>query len=259
MGWPGHVHRQLIHACEFRNTAAVAGSDVLVIGPGNSGVDVLNHLVRSDVGRVWLSARSGMTILPAQVLGVPLHPIAATSRYLPVKVQDVNARVLQRMLFGDLTRYGYPRATVGPFTRVAADGVTAAVDAGFVKALKAGRVAMKPGIERFEQDNVIFTDGTHEKPDVVITATGYRPGLVPHVGHLVNLDQIGMPPFTAASPSPDHPGLWFFGLTRSIYGNMKLPTPRSPPTRPTDDAEHRRLTHRAEPHTSLTTNTAKQR
>jgi putative flavoprotein involved in K+ transport len=57
---------------------------------------------------------------------------------------------------------------------------------------------------------------------VVICATGYRPALWPLVGHLVALDESGMPPFTGPSSSPGHPGLWFFGLDRSIYGNMHI-------------------------------------
>jgi hypothetical protein len=36
------------------------------------------------------------------------------------------------------------------------------------------------------------------------------------------LDAYGMPPFTGTALSPRHPGLWFFGLDRSIYGNMHI-------------------------------------
>jgi hypothetical protein len=97
-----------------------------------------------------------------------------------------------------------------------------AVDNGFVSALKAGRIIMKPGTERFDGPDACFTDGTTCRPDVVICATGYRPGLAPLAGHLVALDSFGMPPFTGTSSSPRHPGLWFFGLDRSIYGNMHV-------------------------------------
>jgi hypothetical protein len=38
----------------------------------------------------------------------------------------------------------------------------------------------------------------------------------------VALDESGMPPFTGPSSSPLHPGLWFFGLDSSIYGNMHV-------------------------------------
>ena len=222
--WPGMAAFGgiLIHARQFRNVAAMAGLDVLVVGPGNSGVDLLGHLAGSDAGKLWLSARSGMNISPLRLGGVPLHPVSVMGRYLPLAWQDANARVVQRLAFGDLTRLGYPQSALGAFTRAAADGVTVAVDDGFVRALKAGRITMKPAIDRFDGPQVRFTDGTSCAPDAVICATGYRPGLEQIAGHLVTLDAHGMPPFTGASSSPLHPGLWFFGLDRSIYGNMHV-------------------------------------
>jgi len=129
---------------------------------------------------------------------------------------------VQRLAFGDLSRFGYPRPALGPFTRQLTDGVTIAVDDGFARALKTGRVVMKPGIDRFDGPRVCFTDGTSCAPDIVICATGYRPGIEALAGHLVALDQRGMPPFVGAASSPDHPGLWFFGLDSSIYGNMHV-------------------------------------
>ena len=217
-GFPGTV----IHAGQFRNVAEMAGLDVLVVGPGNSGVDLLGHLADSEAGKLWLSARSGMNITPLRLGGVPLHPVSVLGRYLPLPWQDANARAVQRLAFGDVTRLGYPRPALGAFTRAAADGVTVAVDDGFVRALKAGRVTMKPAIDRFDGPQVCFTDGTSCAPDAVICATGYRPGLEHIAGHLVTLDAQGMPPFTGTRSSPRHPGLWFFGLDRSIYGNMHV-------------------------------------
>ena len=222
--WPGMASfpGTLIHAGQFRNTGEMAGRNVLVVGPGNSGVDLLNHLVRSDAAKLWLSARSGMNITPLRLAGIPLHPVSLAGRRLPRRAQDASLRAVQRLAFGDLSGYGYPRSDLGAFTRIAADGVTVAVDDGFVGALKSGRVMMKPGVDRVEGRNVCFADGSACAPDVVICATGYRPALWPLVGHLVALDESGMPPFTGPSSSPLHPGLWFFGLDRSIYGNMHV-------------------------------------
>ena len=212
----------LIHAGQFRSTEEMAGRDVLVVGPGNSGVDLLNHLAGSDAARLWLSARSGMNISPLRLAGIPLHPVSIAGRRLPRRAQDANVRAIQRLAFGDLSRYGYPRSDLGAFTRITADGVTVAVDDGFVRALKTGRVMMKPAVDRVEGRKVCFADGSACAPDVVICATGYRPALGPLVGHLVALDESGMPPFTGPASSPRHPGLWFFGLDRSIYGNMHV-------------------------------------
>ena len=66
------------------------------------------------------------------------------------------------------------------------------------------------------------TDGSSCAPDAVICATGYRPGIEALAGHLVTLDRRGMPPFIGAASSPECPGLWFFGLDSSIYGNMQV-------------------------------------
>lgn len=217
-GFPG----TLVHAAQFRNIADAAGRDVLVVGPGNSGVDLMNHLASSDAAKLWLSARSGMNITPMRYGGLPMHPVSLAARHLPLRIQDANLRALQLLAFGDLSPRGYLRSELGAFTRAAAEGVTVAVDNGFVRALKAGRIFMKPGIEHFDGTEARFTDGTSCAPDLVICATGYRPGLEPLAGHLVSLDSLGMPPFTGTASSPDHPGLWFFGLDRSIYGNMHV-------------------------------------
>ena len=222
--WPGMASfpGTIMHAGQFRSAGELAGRDVLVVGPGNSGVDLLNHLARSDAGRLWLSARSGMNITPLRLAGIPMHPVSLAGRRLPRRVQDANVRAVQRLAFGDLSRYGYPRSDAGAFTRIAADGVTVAVDDGFVRALKSGRVTMKRAVDRVDGRTVCFADGSACEPDVVICATGYRPALGPLAGHLVALDESGMPPFTGPSSSPHCPGLWFFGLDRSIYGNMHV-------------------------------------
>jgi putative flavoprotein involved in K+ transport len=176
--WPGMASfpGTITHAGQFRSAAEMAGRDVLVVGPGNSGVDLLNHLARSDAARLWLSARSGMNITPLRLAGIPMHPVSLAGRRLPRRAQDANVRAVQRLAFGDLSRYGYPRSDVGAFTRIAADGVTVAVDDGFVRALKSGRITMKPAVDRVDGRTIRFADGSACEPGVVICATGARPG-----------------------------------------------------------------------------------
>ncbi len=77
--WPGMTSfpGTIMHAGQFRSAGEMAGRDVLVVGPGNSGVDLLNHPARSDAARLWLSARSGMNITPLRLAGIPMHPSAS--------------------------------------------------------------------------------------------------------------------------------------------------------------------------------------
>jgi putative flavoprotein involved in K+ transport len=78
-GFPGTI----MHAGQFRSAGEMAGREVLVVGPGNSGVDLLKHLARSDAARLWLSARSGMSITPLRLAGIPMHPVSLAGRRLP--------------------------------------------------------------------------------------------------------------------------------------------------------------------------------
>ena len=85
--WPGMASFGgiVIHAGQFRNVTEMAGLNVLVAGPGNSGVDLLGYLADSSTGKLWLSARAGMNITPRRLGGIPLHPVSLTARYLPLR------------------------------------------------------------------------------------------------------------------------------------------------------------------------------
>jgi cation diffusion facilitator CzcD-associated flavoprotein CzcO len=115
-----------------------------------------------------------------------------------------------------------PAPPKGAVTREREDGVTISVDNGFVAALKAGRFRVVPQIRTFSAQAVHLADGRTLQPDAVICATGYRLGLEGLVGDLGVLDGHGRPRYYADQCSADFPGLWFFGLNASIYGNMYI-------------------------------------
>jgi hypothetical protein len=66
----------------------------------------------------------------------------------------------------------------------------------------------------------LHSDGRRIRPDVVICATGYLPGLGSLVGHLGVLDERGMPVAKRGEPAAD--GLRFLGyLARpSLIGSV---------------------------------------
>lgn len=220
--WPGQdgFPGTIMHAGTFRNIADHAGQDVMVVGAGNSGFDVTNHLVRGDVGRIWLSVRGGPTVLPLRVLGRSLHPFAVLNQRVPARIQDRVMGMTSRLFFGDLSRHGLPRPTTGAMTRVLDEFVAPALDDGTVAAMKSGRVEVVGQIDRFEGPDVVCVDGRRLRPDTVICATGYHPGLEPLVGHLFPLDYLGQPPASGSEPVPEHAGLWFIGVRPNAAGNM---------------------------------------
>lgn len=222
--WPGvgSYQGELLHAADFGSVERYAGKRVLLVGIGNSAVDVGNYLSEIDLDPSWVSVRHGAHIAPQRIFGIPAHLLLMLIRWLPIRAQDGLIRAFSRLLLGNLQRHGIPAPPGGPVSRFFDDGVTTAVDNGFVKAVKDGRFTVVAEIERFTESTVHLTDGTQLEPDVIICATGYRLGLEPLVGHLDVLDEQGRPRFVADEADPRHPGLWFFGLNSSIYGNMFL-------------------------------------
>lgn len=218
--WPGHegFTGRLLHAAAFGEAAAYAGKGVLVAGAGNSGFDVLNHLVRVRTGPIWLSARSGPAILPKRIANVAVHKISPLLASLPTWLADAVIATTQRLTLGSHARLGLPPSIGGGASRLSAESIAIATDDGAVRAIKAGRVRVVGPIRSFDRDNVALEDGSVVKPEVVIAATGYRTGLEPMVGHLGVLDTRGKSLLNGAAQDPRAPGLWFTGMRPDLRG-----------------------------------------
>ncbi|MBJ3764649.1 NAD(P)/FAD-dependent oxidoreductase [Maribius pontilimi] len=218
--WPGRrdFEGELLHVADLGDVSRFDGKHVLVVGAGNSGTDALNHLARHRPASVRVSVRYGPAVVPKRIFGYPLHGLARVFAALPVSVSDPAFRLTERLFLGNLRRYGLTRHPDGGGTRLLRDGVTFAIDDGFVAALKAGRFRVVPRVERFEGRAVLLADGSSCVPDVVIAATGYRTGLEPRLGDLGVLDDAGRPRHPMGERDPDNPGLWFTGYKPIFTG-----------------------------------------
>jgi putative flavoprotein involved in K+ transport len=213
---------ELIHAGEVRSPAKYSGRDLLVVGAGNTGVDLAGHLLAAGA-RVTVSMRTPPNLFPRDFLGLPLQPNAIVLDRIPAFIGDAVGFASQRIMFGDLTRYGIPRAPEGFQTKWRRQLVGAAVDDGFVSALKAGRTRVVACVERLDGEEVVLTDGTRLRPDAIICATGYRRGLESLVGHLGVLRPDGLP--IAHRGAPEHPAaprLYFAGFWGSNAGQIRI-------------------------------------
>ena len=126
---------------------------------------------------------------------------------MPTRMADAMGRASQRMIYGDLTKYGLPLPGMGVKSSVEQRFVAPAIDAGFVDAVKQGRIELVTTIDRFEGAEVVLSDGTRLRPDSVLCATGYRRGLEPLVGHLGVLDEQGCPKSRPAVEVAEAPNL----------------------------------------------------
>jgi putative flavoprotein involved in K+ transport len=219
--WPGRddFTGELLHSADYRNAERFRGKCVLVAGMGNSGCEIASELVRGGA-RVQVAMRTPPNLLRREIFGVPATVLARLSECQPAPLVDRSGFLLQRLLFGDLTRYGLPRAPHGIATELRVKGLGPVVDSGFVGALKSGQLELLAPIARLERAEVILADGRRVQPEVLIAATGYRHELERLVGHLGVLTDTGRPVARRGSTHPAAPRLYFNGYWLPMSGQL---------------------------------------
>jgi putative flavoprotein involved in K+ transport len=223
-GWAAEpsFEGRLLHAAEVEELSGFRDRRVLVVGAGNSGIDLAGLLVRAGAN-VTVSMRTPPNIFPRDWLGVPLGLSVLMAEHLPNRPVDALGRFIQWQVYGNLSPYGIPHAPQGFMTRFRRAGINPAVDDGFVSALKAGRARVVGEVERLERTGAILTGGDRWPADDVICATGYRRGLEQLVGHLDVLDERGVPRYADGAPAdPDTPGLYFAGFRVALSGSIRV-------------------------------------
>ncbi len=216
--WPGLNEFQgtVIHAADFGDAGEYVGRSVLVVGGGNSGFDILNHLSRVNTGQIWFSVRRGPSILPKRLGGFALHRLSPVMEMLPTQCVDLLIASTQFLAFGKRSKLGFPAGRADAATRLANEQIAIPVDDGCVAAIKAGRIMVVPAVAEFTRNGVRLADGREVVPDVVIAAAGYASSL-PHLLKTIPvLDEHGYPIRKDDAVSHTESGLWFIGMTPTL-------------------------------------------
>ncbi len=178
--WPGmdEYAGDLLHSSEYRNGEPWRTKTVLVVGFGNSACEQAIDLVEHGVV-AHMAVRSAVNVLPRDVLGVvPVLQMGILMRHLPPRVADLMAAPMVAVTVGDVGKgTGLTKLPYGPNTQIAQDNHIPLLDIGTMDHIRAGRITVHPGIERFSESGVVFTDGTWLDCDAVVLATGYEPAL----------------------------------------------------------------------------------
>ena len=95
------------------------------------------------------------------------------------------------------------------------------LDHGFVHEVRDGRILVVPAVKDLVWNDVQLVDGSTIRPDAVIYATGYRPGLWDMVGHLGVLDDSGTPLPREPGDATTAPDLYFVGITVQLAGLLR--------------------------------------
>ena len=219
--WPGQesFRGAILHSSQYRNGEPFRNRNVLVVGFGNSGGEIAIDLCEHGA-RPSLAVRGPVNLIPRDLFGIPIQAISIAQSKLPPRLADaLNAPIL-RAVVGDLTRYGLRKLPRGPVTQIRRDARIPLIDIGTLKLIKHGQVTVRPGIDRYTDDGIIFTDGQHEKFEAVILATGYRPRVNAFLqGCAAAHDEDGTPSSSGCEAALR--GLYFFGYDVPPTGMLR--------------------------------------
>jgi cation diffusion facilitator CzcD-associated flavoprotein CzcO len=221
--WPGQEQfgGEVMHSGRYADGRPYRGKDALVVGLGNSGGEIAIDLWEHGARSVCIAVRGPVHVMPRDLYGTPAQLSGVAFSWLPVGVADrIALRVMDRAV-GDLSRYGIRRPEMGPMTQVVVKGRIPLIDVGTVELVRQGRITIVPAPERFTAEEVVFTDGSSRRFDVVVLATGYRAaldGFLDDAGEYV--DDRGYPRWHGRE-SPVAPGLYFIGYRNPPTGQLR--------------------------------------
>lgn len=179
----------VLHAAEYDAPTRFAGQRVVVVGAGNSAIQIAVEL--AETARTTLATRTPVSWLAQRPLGRDIHWWLGATRFDIAPL----ARWLERI----------PASVID--------------DGHYRAAVTAGRPDRRPMFDRLDRGDVVWADGSREALDAVILATGYRPH-APYLDGTGALDANGAP-LHRGGVSTTVPGLGFVGLEfqRSFSSN----------------------------------------
>jgi len=141
----GEFTGTLLHAAHYRRPDQFAGQRVVVVGAGNTAVQVAVEL--AQVATVTVASRHPIRFQSQRPLGLDVHYWARWSGL----------------------------EALSPGRSEGARSIMVLDDGRYSAAFAAGRLDRRPMFDRLTRDGVVWADGTAEPVDAVILATGYRP------------------------------------------------------------------------------------
>uniref|UniRef100_A0A0E0IE45 Flavin-containing monooxygenase n=1 Tax=Oryza nivara TaxID=4536 RepID=A0A0E0IE45_ORYNI len=178
----------VIHTSAYKSGSKFAGKTVLVVGCGNSGMEVCLDLCNHN-GYPHIVVH----ILPREMLGQPTFRLAMwLLKWLPIHIVDRILLLVARAILGDTSQFGLKRPSLGPLELKSLSGKTPILDIGTLAKIKSGDIKVRPAIRRIAGQQVKFVDGRSEQFDAIVLATGYKSNVpcwlkVPHVRELCSV------------------------------------------------------------------------
>jgi hypothetical protein len=214
--FPGSFDGEMVHAHFYVDNEPFRGRRVVVLGIGNSAMDIA---VESSfvAERTILASRRGAHIVPKYLFGRPLDQIGVNplTRMLPWGFRKAIFSSFYRVGVGRMEDYGLPR----PDHDLGDAHPT--ISADFLNRIAHGEIAYKPNVEELLGDRVRFADGSVEQVDTIVCCTGYKVTFPFFDADLVSAPDNDLPLFRRVF-HPQLDDLFFVGLLQPLGAIMPL-------------------------------------
>ena len=187
----------IVHSSAYRGADDLDGKRVIVVGTGSSGVDIAEDAYEMGA-RVTLVQRSASTVMSVEHGVTTLHGDLYSETGPGIEEADLLSQSLPFNLLlhelapaafrhideqgdadmhAELEKAGF-EVSPGPYGSghlgASLLGVGCYIDKGAAQLIIDGKIRVQRGeIAQFKGDGVVFSDGTEERADLVVFATGF--------------------------------------------------------------------------------------
>lgn len=211
--FPGDFAGRQLHAHDYVGPDSFRGQSVVVLGMGNSAMDIAVELSRV-AKNVYLASRRGAHIVPKYAMGRPIDTFNSALP-IPWAIKRAFFSLIVRSTIGRPQDAGLPT----PDHRLGEAHPT--VSQSIIERVRAGAVVPKPNIAELAGASVRFSDGSSVEVDAVIYCTGYNVSF-PFLGRdVMDIVDNRVDLFHQVFP-PDVPGLMFIGLVQPFGALMPV-------------------------------------
>ena len=167
--YPGKFSGEAFHAKHYKHPDCLRRKKVLIVGAGNTGCDIAMDSVYY-AEKTFFSTRRPYYYTPKFIDGKPYQDwIMEKSGEFPSKQAFwEHAKKIFKQAGYDPTDYGLEQPDYS------IDQLHPIVNSLILHHIGHGALIPKPDIQKFEKNQVYFKDGSEEKIDVLIYATGYE-------------------------------------------------------------------------------------
>jgi cation diffusion facilitator CzcD-associated flavoprotein CzcO len=214
--FPGSFDGMTLHSCQYKTPEVLRDKRVLVVGAGNSGCDIAVESAQ-NAASTFLSTRRGYYYNPKFVFGKPSDVV--NERFLklraPLWLQRLSYGLILKLTTGLPQDYGLPAPDHRFFE------THPIVNQTLLYAVGHGDIRHKPDVQELSGDRVHFVDGTEERIDVIIYATGFRITF-PFIANEHLNWRNGRPELFLNVFHPQHDTLFVVGLIQPDSGQFGL-------------------------------------